>query len=155
MLLFILEKERALMRKHIKEVGIAKILLTYFFILMLVILIEAFASYNIFMIKDIHAEVPLLREIFSAMAIIIAAFTIIANMVFLGGRSRADKEFHYYFRTRPLLLFSGTAVIGDIFAIFYAGNATYPFIVFFTSLIALNIFTAGFAIHATEKALSK
>jgi hypothetical protein len=151
-----LKRERQLMRKFVKDVGVAKIILTTLFILVIVILIEAFASYNIYMLKETAEGIPFLRELFSAVAIMVAAFTVIANIVFRGGRTKADREFHYYFRTRPLLLFSTTAILGDLFAVFLIGGRTsFPYVVFFTSLIALNLFAIGFAIHCTEKAMER
>ncbi len=151
----VLEREMELTRKHIKKVGLAKILFIYLFVLILIITIEVFASLNIYMLRQTDGGVPFLREIFSALAIIIAAFTVIANMVFIGQGSKSEKEFHYYFRTRPLIIFSVTAILGDIFAVFLAGRTTFPYIIFFTSLIALNIFAVGFAVYSTEKVLNK
>jgi hypothetical protein len=151
----ILERERELTREHIKKVGMTKILVTYLLVLCAIVIVEAFASLNIYLLNEAEKGVPLLREIFSALAIIIASFTVIANIVFLGGKSKADREFHYYFRTRPLLLYSFTAIAGDIFAVFLAHNTGFPYIVFFTSLIALNLFAIGFAIYSTEKALNR
>ncbi|MBU2561484.1 MAG: hypothetical protein KKD17_04245 [Nanoarchaeota archaeon] len=150
-----LKRERELMRKHVKRVGIGRLLLTSLFVLIVIVVIEAFASLNIYLLEEGAKGEPVLREIFSMVAIIVAAFTIIANILFLGGRSKADREFHYYFRTRPLLIFSATAIIGDIVAVLVVGKTTYPYMVFYTSLIALNLFAIGFAIHAVEKVISK
>lgn len=150
-----LDRERELMRKYVNKVGWAKILLMYTIVLVVIIIIEAFASLNIYVLGESPSGVPILREMFSMIAIIVAVFTIIANLVFQGGMTKADREFHYFFRTRPLLLFSGTAIVGDIIAVFLVGRASFPYIVFFTSLISLNIFTIGYAIYCTEKTLSR
>jgi hypothetical protein len=151
----VLNRERELMRKHVKKVGWKRILLMYALVLVVIIIIEAFASLNIYLLRESPQGVPILRDVFSVIAIIVAAFTIIANLVFLGGRSKADREFHYFFSTRPLLLFSGTAIIGDIVAVFLVGRAGFAYIVFFSSLIALNIFAIGYAVYCTERALSR
>lgn len=143
------------MREHVKRVGIVRLILIYLFVLVIIIIIEAFASLNIYLLEEGAQGEPVLREIFSMVAIIVAAFTVIANILFLGGRSKADREFHYYFRTRPLLIYSATAIMGDIIAVLLAGKTTYPYMVFYTSLIALNLFAIGFAIHAVEKVIRK
>ena len=149
----ILERERELMKEHVKKVGVRHILLMYLFVLFVIVLVEGFASFNIHLLKEVEGGAMILRDIFSTVAIVVVAFTFIANIVFLGGRTKADREFHYYFRTRPLLLFSATAVLGDAVAVFLVHNTSYPYVVFFTSLIALNIFAIGFAIYSTEKVL--
>ncbi|MBW2972253.1 hypothetical protein KY359_04425 [Candidatus Woesearchaeota archaeon] len=151
----VLDRERELMRDHVKKVGVRHILITYIFVLAVIIFIEAFASYNIHLLKEVEGGAMIMRDIFSIVAVIVVAFTVVANIIFLGGRSKADTEFHYYFRTRPLLLYSATAVIGDIIAVFLVHNTSYPYMVFFTSLIALNLFAIGFAIYSVEKAISK
>ena len=150
-----LDRERELMRKHVEKVGWGKILLMYALVLVVIIIIETFASFNIYLLRRSPEEVPILRDLFSMIAIIVAAFTIIANLVFQGGRTKADREFHYFFSTRPLLLFSGTAIVGDIAAVFLVGRTGFAYTVFFTSLIALNLFAIGYAIYCTEKALLK
>ncbi len=151
----ILKRERELMRQHINKVGVRHILITYLFILLAIIFIEAFASYNIHMIQEVEHSSVILREIFSIIAVMVVVFTIISNIIFLGGRKKADREFHYYFRTRPLLLFTTVAVIGDIIAIFVAHNTGYGYVVFYTALISLNIFALGFAAYSAEKAIKK
>ena len=151
----ILKRERELMRKHVNDVGMAKLLLMYLFALIIIVIIEVFASINLHILAQTEGSHTILRDIFSIVAIIVVAFTVIANIVFLGGTTKADREFHYYFRTRPLLLYSTIAVAGDIFAVFVVHNLSYPYIVFFTSLIALNLWAIGFAVYSTEKALEK
>jgi len=151
----VLDRERELMRKHIKKVGIKHILVTYIFVLILVIFVELFASYNIHLLDQMPGGSLILREIFSVVAVVVVVFTVVANIVFMGGRKKADKEFHYYFRTRPLLLFSGTAVLGDIVAVFIVHNTSFVYMVFFTSLIALNMIAIGFALWSAEKAIKK
>lgn len=151
----ILKRERELMKEHVKKVGLGKLLLTYILILIAIVIIEAFASLNIYLLTEVAGGARIMRDIFSTVAIIVAAFTVIANVVFLGGRTKADREFHYYFSTRPLLLYSGTAIVGDIIAIFLVHNTSYPYIVFFTSLIALNIFAIGFALYSVERVIKR
>jgi hypothetical protein len=150
-----LKKERELTRKHVKKLGVGRLLLTYALVLFAIILIEAFASINIHLLKEVEGGAMIMRDIFSVIAIVVAMFTVIANIVFLGGRTKEDREFHYYFSTRPLLLYSGTAVIGDIIAIFLVHNTSYPYIIFFTSLITLNIFAIGFAVYSVERVIRK
>ncbi|MFC1742219.1 hypothetical protein ACFL3V_06810, partial [Nanoarchaeota archaeon] len=144
-------KERRLMQKHVKKVGWKHLLLTYAFVLLLIVIIETFASLNIYLLRETDVGIPVLRELFSTIAIFVAVFTVIANIIFMGGSSKTEREFQYYFRTRPLLLFSTTAIVGDIFAVYLVGRVSYPYIVFFTSLIALNVFTFGFAIYGLER----
>jgi hypothetical protein len=151
----LLEREMELMREHVKEVGVRHIMLTYLFVLAFIIFIEAFASYNIQVLQQVENSSAVLREIFSIIAVVVVAFTVIANIVFLGGRKKADREFHYYFRTRPLLLFSSVAVLGDLVAIFVAHKTGYGYVVFYTSLIALNLFALLFAVYSAERAISK
>jgi hypothetical protein len=143
------------MREHIKKVGAGKLAVLYLLVLATVVVIEIFATYNLQMIDEIRDSARILRELFSTIAIIVAAFTVIANVVFVGGKTKADREFHYYFRTRPLWVYSATAIIGDIVAIFLAHNTGYAYTVFFTSLIAVNIISIAFALHSAEKAISK
>jgi hypothetical protein len=149
----ILKRERELTKEYVKKMGAKRILLTYLLVLLVIIVLESFASFNIHLLKEVEHGAMIMRDIFSTIAIIVVAFTVIANIIFLGGRTKEDREFHYYFRTRPLLLYSATAVLGDIIAIFLVHNTSYPYIVFFTSLISLNIFAIGFAIYSTENAL--
>ncbi len=141
------------MRKHVNKVGVPKLLLTYLLALIVVIVVEVFASVNLHLLQDVPDASLILRDVFSVIAIMVAAFTVIANIVFLGGRTKEDREFHYYFRTRPLLLYSGGAILGDLVAIFLIHNTSFGYMVFYTALIALNVFAIGFAIHATEKML--
>jgi len=143
------------MKEHIKKVGVRHILITYLFVLIAITLIESFASYNIQVLQHIENSSAIFREMFSIIAVIVVAFTVIANIVFMGGRKKADREFHYYFRTRPLILFTSVAVIGDMVAIFVAHNTGYGYVVFYTSLIALNIFAVAFAIYSAERAIRK
>ena len=151
----ILKQERELMRKHVKNIGLNKILLMYLFALIIIVIIEVFASINLHILAQTEGNHTILRDIFSIVAIIVVTFTVIANVIFLGGKTKADREFHYYFRTRPLLLYSTIAVAGDIFAVFVVHNLNYPYMVFFTALIALNLWAIGFAIYSTEKVLEK
>lgn len=151
----VLEKEMQLMREHVKKVGVKRLLLMYLMVLLIIVIIEVFASFNLYLITESEGSHTILRDIFSTVAIMVIAFTVIANVVFLGGRTKADREFHYYFRTRPLLIYSTVAVLGDIFAVFVIHNFSYPYIVFLTSLIALNLWAIGFAVYATEKVLQK
>ncbi len=150
-----LDRERQLMRQHIRKVGVRHIILTYLFVLFFIIIIEVFASYNIQVLQQVEDGSAMLRELFSVIAIVVVAFTVIANLVFLGGKKKSDREFHYYFRTRPLLLFSSVAVLGDLVAIFVAHNTGYGYVVFYTSLIALNLFALGFAVYSAESAIRK
>ena len=151
----LLQKERELMRQHVKNVGLIRILLTYLLILVVIIAVESLASYKIHLIKDVVHSAAILRDVFSIIAVMVVTFTIISNTVFIGGRKKADREFHYYFRTRPLLFFSGVAVFGDIIAISVAHNTGPGYIMFYASLISLNVFAIGLAIHSAEKAISK
>lgn len=143
------------MREHIRRVGVNRLIITYLIVLLFVFLVEAYASYNIHILHNVEGGAAVLRDIFSMVAVIVAAFTVIANVVFAGGKTKADREFHYYFRTRPLWVYSATAVIGDVIAIFLAHNTGYAYTVFFTSLLAINIIAILFAIHAAEKAIRK
>ncbi|MBW2968172.1 hypothetical protein KY362_06830 [Candidatus Woesearchaeota archaeon] len=144
-----------LMHKHVKEVGIAKLLLMYLFVIIVIVIIETFVSYNIYILEEIPGGVPILRELFSTVAIVVAMFAIVSNVVFFSGRRGKRREFHYYFHMRPLLLFSMTAIIGDIFAWFLVGRTGYFYAVFFTALLTLNIYATGFAIYSVEKYLKK
>lgn len=149
----LLSREMELMREHIKKKGIGKLLTVYAFVFVLVIIIETFASYNLYLLGQTHGQIPLLREIFSATAIVVAAFTVIANVVFMGGRTKSEREFIYYFRTRPLVVLSSTAILGDIVAVFLHTETGHGYIIFFTSLIALNLLAVGFAVYGSEKAI--
>ncbi|MFH1063446.1 MAG: hypothetical protein V1729_00030 [Candidatus Woesearchaeota archaeon] len=151
--MLISKRERELMKKHVKRVGFPKLFLTYLVALVVVIVIEVFASVNLHLIRDVPDGSLILRDVFSIIAIMVAAFTVIANIVFLGGRTKEDREFHYYFRTRPILMYSGSAILGDIVAIFMIHNTSFAYMVFYTALIALNVFAMGFAIHSTERML--
>lgn len=151
----LLDKERELMRKHVRKTGIKRLLLMYLLALIIIVVIEVFASLNLHILAEVEGRATILRDVFSTVAILVVAFTVIANIVFMGGRTKADREFHYYFRTRPLLLYSTVAVAGDIFAVFVVHNLSHPYIVFFTALIALNLWALGFAVYSTERALEK
>ena len=148
-----LERERELMREHIKKVGVARLILTYIIVLIIIIIIEVFASYNIYALQSTEHAEPVLREVFAMIAIIVAVFSIIARTVFLGARDKASREFNYYFRLRPLLIFSAVAIVGDLVAVTLSGETSYPYVVFFTSLIAISVFAIGFAIYSAEKAI--
>ena len=143
------------MREHIKRAGAAKIILTSLFVIFLIIIIESFAAYNILVLHLADGDGAILKDTFSILAIAVAASTIIAKTVFTRWKDKHAAEFHYYFRIRPMLLYSAVAVLGDMAAISFVQKTSYIYIVFFTSLIAINIFATGFAIYSAEKAIKK
>ncbi len=147
--------EHELMRKYVEEVGKKRIVITSLIVLALVFGIEVFASINIHLLHQVEHGPMVLRDIFSMIAVFVAAFTIIANLIFQGGLSEEDRKIHYYFRTRPLIVMSVVAVLGDVIAISLVHNTGYLYVVFFTSLIAINVLTIFFAIHSIEKAIRK
>jgi hypothetical protein len=145
-----LEIERKLLLEHIKEVGIARLLFMYLLVIIFIIVVEAFASFNIYILEESQQSTPILRDVFSITAITVAVFTVIANAVFAGSGSKHDRDFHYYFRIRPLMIYSVTAIVGDIIAVALAGRTSYIYVVFFTSMIALSLFSIVFAVHTAE-----
>ncbi|NQU78752.1 hypothetical protein HQ545_03195 [Candidatus Woesearchaeota archaeon] len=58
-------------------------------------------------------------------------------------------------RTKHLPLYSTIAIVGDLIAISVAHNTSAPYVIFFSALIALNIFAVGFAIYSVEKSVKK
>jgi hypothetical protein len=145
-----LEREKELLREHIKKVGIARLLVTYLLVIIFIIAVEVFASLNIYLLEGSEHSEPILRDVFSITAIVVAVFTVIANVVFAGSGSKHDRDFHYYFRIRPLMIYSVTAIVGDIVAVALAGETSYIYVVFFTSMIALSLFSIVFAVHTAE-----
>jgi hypothetical protein len=148
-----LEREKELMREHIKKVGLARLILIYLIVIIIIIIIEAFASYNIYTLQSTGSSGPVLTEAFPIMAIMVAVLSIIARTVLLGERDKAAKEFNYYFRIRPLVVFSVVAIAGDLVALTLSGETSYPYVVFFTSFIAISLYTMGFAVFSAEKAM--
>jgi len=130
--------------------------IAYVVLLLVVIIVEAFASINIHLLTRVEHGAVVLRDVFSSIAVFVAAFTIISNIVFVTGKADGDDpEFIFNFRTWHLLTISFIAVAGDILAIFIAHKTGFAYIAFFTVLIALNVLAVGLAIHSVEKALKR
>jgi len=142
------EKEMKMMREHLKGVSKTEIAVTLILVILTVAVTEFFASMNFYMLQNTLVRSSMLLGLFSILGVLTIMLSTIAQILISGEK---DKEFNYYFRTRPLWVLSLTSIIGDIVAVFMTTHASYYYVVFFTSLTAINILAIGFAIYCMEK----
>ena len=146
------EKEMQMMREHLKGVSKTQMAAILLLVILTVAVTEFFASMNFYMLQNTLVRSQVLLGLFSILGVLTIMLSTIAQILISGEK---DKEFNFYFRTRPLWVLSLTAIIGDIIAVFMTTHASYYYVVFFTSLTAINILAIGFALYCMEKSIEK
>jgi hypothetical protein len=144
-------REKELMREYVRKTNKTSLAVTFIILIITIAVTEFFASFNIYLLQHVPQSEKILLGFFEISALL----TITAALLSLIIVSGMTDEFNYYFRKRPLMIFASAATIGNFAAFFVIENTSYPYVVFFSSLTAINVLTIAFSIYSAENVLEE